>query len=899
MDSKLFVLFGIAFVVFISGCTITSTPSVCGNGVCEENENSSSCEADCGGTTVPADASIPDAGLYEAVNLPAEITDYEPISNVSIETAQAAADDSELPHISTALVVESSGPPVPPPGCGNGVCEDSEKSNMLMNANYCLPDCPPDFAFYTKPDPEEQTNVAKVDSPGIVNGYLPVDFLVVVREDPLLKTADGKPESINRMRVAGVSLYVNYDKTPLNPAEPNGTRVDFKDKWDFAIPFVAAGNVKYFIVVYKLRVPVDKLVPGINKIRPVPYINWEDSTSPSGKRYWQIMDIYRMVDYQVEKNCIPLGDFCYFVDDSALQTAPMADNDGSVNVIYRYTDVDAQIDETGTAPVGYESEEFSSVRTADQYLKKQIEVYEAGSDCSVDAEGNTTCSMDYGNGNGSVTRYFIRPYNGKDFIVAMIDKVEETGGRKYSSIRSGIFWLTDRNPSKPGLPVYVYVSRALGIVGNDPGGSQGELLNKILDEATGMAPLYWEKYPNILQPGKICGAACVKAITDFENLPVTDPRIQKILKLNVEASDTECIYTIPGDVDGRGGVDATDVQKVINIALGVGDEKDIPCADIDKSGNIDAVDVQLVINAALGIGPPVDECGDSIDNDGDGYCDTEGCIIEGVRFGRDPGCTSSLNDTDEHDSTKVCDDGLDNDHDGATDFRLDGSGDPGCDGFWDLSGGGELNPNVQCDDGLNNDNNDPDDGGALKDYRPEGSETAGDPDCTDLEDNDEYGIQPVNYPEYNFEMLGINTKCLGPDKGDHVQFRVSDIEGTTGTKSLRIISQHDAQYSCTTPACYKGPVTVVDDDPAEVLFSDGYAGGTFCCGVASSISYPLHTFKLWPVSSNSPEAPGMPENILQLDIDCEEGKPGECTYDVKDYVTKELLSSGECANKDN
>ena len=53
------------------------------------------------------------------------------------------------------------------------------------------------------------------------------------------------------------------------------------------------------------------------------------------------------------------------------------------------------------------------------------------------------------------------------------------------------------------------------------------------------------------------------------------------------------------DIDRDGGVGATDVQFVINAALGI----DIGClfADINIDDDIDAVDVQLGINAALGM----------------------------------------------------------------------------------------------------------------------------------------------------------------------------------------------------------------------------------------------------------------------------------------------------------
>ncbi|MBI4556403.1 MAG: PKD domain-containing protein [Candidatus Hydrogenedentes bacterium] len=54
----------------------------------------------------------------------------------------------------------------------------------------------------------------------------------------------------------------------------------------------------------------------------------------------------------------------------------------------------------------------------------------------------------------------------------------------------------------------------------------------------------------------------------------------------------------PADVNSDGGVNAVDVQVVINDALGLDTGYN---SDINRDGNVNAVDVQLVINAALGL----------------------------------------------------------------------------------------------------------------------------------------------------------------------------------------------------------------------------------------------------------------------------------------------------------
>ncbi len=116
--------------------------------------------------------------------------------------------------------------------------------------------------------------------------------------------------------------------------------------------------------------------------------------------------------------------------------------------------------------------------------------------------------------------------------------------------------------------------------------------------------------------------------------------------------------------------------------------------------------------------PPAAQCNDGIDNDGDGLTD----------FPADPGCTD-VNDNDEFNAPPQqdaqCNDGLDNDGDGLTDFPAD----PGC---TDVNDNDEFNAppqqDVQCNDGIDNDND------GLTDF-------PADPGCVDANDNDE--IDPV------------------------------------------------------------------------------------------------------------------------------------------------------------
>jgi spore coat protein A len=91
-------------------------------------------------------------------------------------------------------------------------------------------------------------------------------------------------------------------------------------------------------------------------------------------------------------------------------------------------------------------------------------------------------------------------------------------------------------------------------------------------------------------------------------------------------------------------------------------------------------------------------CQDGIDNDGDGLTDYAG---------NDPGCDSA-GDLGEHAPTLPCDDGIDNDGDGLTDEAHD----PGC--AW--AGGSTESP--QCNDGVDNDG----DGGIDSDGVPPDAE---------------------------------------------------------------------------------------------------------------------------------------------------------------------------------
>lgn len=133
--------------------------------------------------------------------------------------------------------------------------------------------------------------------------------------------------------------------------------------------------------------------------------------------------------------------------------------------------------------------------------------------------------------------------------------------------------------------------------------------------------------------------------------------------------------------------------------------------------------------------PPA-QCNDSIDNDGDGLTD----------YPSDPGCTSDADD-DESNSTgggspSVCSDHLDNDGDGLTDYPSD----PGCATPGDSSEVNTVVTTPQCSDGIDNDgdgNSDyPNDIGCAS--LSDDSEVNVTYSCSDGIDNDGDGL--TDYP---------------------------------------------------------------------------------------------------------------------------------------------------------
>jgi spore coat protein A len=130
---------------------------------------------------------------------------------------------------------------------------------------------------------------------------------------------------------------------------------------------------------------------------------------------------------------------------------------------------------------------------------------------------------------------------------------------------------------------------------------------------------------------------------------------------------------------------------------------------------------------------PVEACQDGVDNDGDGFTDFAG---------GDPGCDSAL-DLGERAPHLPCDDGIDNDGDGFSDRVPDSDGDGVGDPPGDPGCGHPLSPkeDPQCQDGVNNDGRlgTDFDGGESVLGPGNGDPDGPDPQCTSPSKNSEGG----------------------------------------------------------------------------------------------------------------------------------------------------------------
>ena len=146
-------------------------------------------------------------------------------------------------------------------------------------------------------------------------------------------------------------------------------------------------------------------------------------------------------------------------------------------------------------------------------------------------------------------------------------------------------------------------------------------------------------------------------------------------------------------------------------------------------------------DASVDVFADAPECNDGVDNDGDGLTD----------FPEDPGCEDAV-DTSERE--RACANGIDDDEDGATDFPAD----PGCASYEDDDEFNEA-PLPECADGIDNDRNgeiDEQDPGCVSAADPSEDTPAEPPVCADRIDNDMDGI--IDFP--------LEPGCIAAGDGD-------------------------------------------------------------------------------------------------------------------------------------
>jgi uncharacterized repeat protein (TIGR01451 family) len=142
------------------------------------------------------------------------------------------------------------------------------------------------------------------------------------------------------------------------------------------------------------------------------------------------------------------------------------------------------------------------------------------------------------------------------------------------------------------------------------------------------------------------------------------------------------------------------------------------------------------------------ECDDGVDNDADGETD----------YPSDTGCDSAADDTEA--PNPQCSDDVDNDSDGDTDYPAD----HGCTGLRDETEA----PNPQCSDDIDND--------------LDGDVDLDDPDCSSPDDDSEAGTDPV--ADISVDVISapstvvsgesisysVRVTNLGPDPATHIEF---------------------------------------------------------------------------------------------------------------------------------
>jgi hypothetical protein len=270
--------------------------------------------------------------------------------------------------------------------------------------------------------------------------------------------------------------------------------------------------------------------------------------------------------------------------------------------------------------------------------------------------------------------------------------------------------------------------------------------------------------------------------------------------------------SVPPDYSGDSGWDAAS-QGSAHFALGCGSSCRNSGAGVVQVGlyqwSADAAGAQLD-DFKGGAFTATPECNDGVDNDGDGAAD----------YPADPGC-SSAGDPSELGSA-ACDDGIDNDGDGFA----DAANDPGCSGPGDQSEFGTT----ACDDGLDNDGDRGVDAGDPGCSGPSDTNERGGGQCDDGVDND--GDGAIDFPDDPDCTWGSdNREAAGAHGTDyHV---LKDLNGD-GRADPCPNPAHQGNYSTDSVTC--GSTFDIDGDgTAERLYCDLQAAADAATGPGDTV----------------------------------------------------------------
>ncbi len=308
------------------------------------------------------------------------------------------------------------------------------------------------------------------------------------------------------------------------------------------------------------------------------------------------------------------------------------------------------------------------------------------------------------------------------------------------------------------------------------------------------------------------GAAQANNVIVTDNVPtgLTFNDAQSYVPCSVSGNQVTCpIGTLPAGASGSFQL-AFDVPTIQNCttSLSITNTAVITALPQQDSNNVNNTASQVPAQTRADC-PQSNQCQDGIDNDQDGATD----------FPQDFSC-SSPTDTDETNPKSACQDGFDNDFDGKIDFPLD----TGCTSAQDND---EFNaPLPACQDGIDNDGDgrtdlqDPGCSGPTD--TNEGDEAA----CQDLRDND--GDNLIDFP--------FDPGCANPlDTDEFNQIQTVDVQiqksgPTSIVRGNTLVYTIQVGNSGTAAATN---VVVTDTVPAGLTFNDN--ASYLPCSVSNNV----------------------------------------------------------------